>query len=214
MKRILSAFLSPFLALLALVLPMSCSQDTTLTVSTDVTSFHFDPTGGECDVVVFTNGSWTASSSDSAAVVLSPASGDYTQPMHILLGRNDEHFTKNIRITLTSTLDNLTRTCRIALTQDCDPFLDAAATEATVGAAGGAVRFSVNGNLPWKVVSRSCDGQPSDFVVDPSSAGPNTVEVALWIPANDTGASRSFSARLALEDAPAVTLTLTVRQAA
>lgn len=214
MKRILPAFLLPVVALVLLMVPCSCEQDTTLTITTDILSYHVGPDGGSFDAVVFTNGIWTASSSDSLAVTITPASGDYTQPVHIEVGPNDEHFTKSIRVSLLSSVESTTRTARIAITQDCHPFLDAAETEGSVDAAGGAVRFSVNGNEEWKLVSRSCNGEPSDFAVDPSTHGPNNVDVALWIPVNETGAPRTFTAVLALVDHPSVSVTLTVHQGA
>ena len=190
------------------LLAASCTQDTELSITPDIASFQFDAEGGSFDVVIFTNGSWTASCEDPA-VSFSPASGECTLPMHIEVARNDEFYTKAIRITLSSTLDALTRASRIVITQACAPFIFCEEPERQVGGEGGIVRFSVNANAAWHVAS----GAPCP--VSPQKGGPNRTEVSLVIPENAEGVARTFEVRLDLDDASgaiAPTVTLKVIQ--
>mgnify|MGYP002626911389 CR=1 FL=1 len=134
MKRML--LLTAVLSLLA-----SCTQEASLTIESDVSSFQFDAGGGEFDAVIFTNGYWTATCEDQA-VTVTPSSGDFSSPVHIKVGSNEENYTKVIRITLNATLDALTRTGRIVVTQQCRPFIFCDASKKTVGPEGGLVRWS------------------------------------------------------------------------
>lgn len=200
--------------LVAAALSASCDQETNLSVVPDVDMFTFGPDGGEFDVVVFTNGHWKATCSDES-ISFAPDSGDFTAPMHVKVGPNRNNFTKSVRITLVTKLDNLSRTARIAVTQECGPFLTAASTEASIGREGGAARFSVNSNFPWRMTSLTLDGAPyeGEAEFEPATGGPNRTDVALLpIPENTTGRSRTFCVTLALAEYPDGTLVLTVRQ--
>jgi hypothetical protein len=194
-----------YLPLLILCLAaLSCTQETELSIAPDVGSFQFDEHGGQFDAIIFTNGSWTATC-DDPAVSFAPQSGDYTTPIHVSVGANEEKYTKNIRLALTATLDNLTRTGRIVITQACAPFIFCEEAVKTVGPEGGVVRFSVNSNEPWKVASQSCP-------VDPMTGGPNIEDVSLLVPENTEGVQRTFTVILSLEKDPQTTLVLTVVQ--
>lgn len=194
-----------------MLLLASCTQNTQLSIAPDVASWAFDADGGSFDVVIFTNGIWTATCEDST-VVFTPASGDYTTPMHVTVGKNEEMYTKSIRISLVSSYSNLSRGNRIVITQTCYPFIFCEESEKTIGAEGGAVRFSVNADHDWSVVRTTLDGEACTLTVDPSSQGPNRTEVAVWIPENETSQPRSFAVTLALDDYPDKALTLTVTQ--
>lgn len=194
-----------------LALLASCTQDIELTVTPDVPSWTFDADGGSFDVVIFTDGSWKATC-DDPAVTFAPDSGDFTMPMHVTVGKNEEMYTKSIRISLVSSYSNLSRGNRIVITQTCNPFIFCEESEKTIGAEGGAVRFSVNADHDWSVVRTTLDGEACTLTVDPSSQGPNRTEVAVWIPENETSQPRSFAVTLALDDYPDKTLTLTVTQ--
>ena len=54
---------------------LSCTQESEVTVAPDIAAFRFDPSGGTVDVVIFTNGSWTATCEDTA-VSMTPDTGD------------------------------------------------------------------------------------------------------------------------------------------
>lgn len=201
MKRML--LLTAVLMLLA-----SCTQEATLSVGSDVSSFQFDADGGEFDAVIFTNGSWTASCEDEG-VTVTPSSGDCSSPVHIKVGSNEEHYTKVIRITLNATLDNLSRTGRIVVTQQCRPFIFCEEPFKETGPEGGIVRFQVNSNDSWQAVH--VEGT-SACLLDPAAGGPNLTEFSMRIPENTEGAVRTFAVRLVLDSAPATELVLTVRQ--
>ena len=185
-------------ALLSLML-FSCTQESQISVAPDITSHRFDPAGGTLDVVLFTNGSWTATCEDSS-VSLTPESGDYTTPIHIAVGPNVERYTKSIRIDIVSRIDGKSANSRIVLTQDCFPFIFCEEPAATIGSAGGTVRFSVNSNSPWKVFVTTLDSEPFSLAVDPQSHGANRTEVSVLIPANETGIARTFAVTLVVEE--------------
>ena len=206
MKKCL--ILIAWMALLA-----ACTQESDLHITPDIASFQFDADGGSFDVVLFTNGSWTATC-DDAAVSFAPTSGDYTTPMHISIGANESYYTKSIRIALLTQLDGNSRSGKIVITQACRPFLFCEETLLRVPAAGGNVRFAINSNESWKVVKTTCDGDAVDLAVDPVTGGPNAVDVTVLIPENETGLARTFTVRLALESYLDKTLVLTVVQAA
>ncbi|MBR0223155.1 MAG: BACON domain-containing protein [Bacteroidales bacterium] len=191
----------------------ACSQDTTLSISSDISSYRFDADGGAFDAIIFTNGSWTASC-DDPSVTFTPDAGYCTTPMHISIGANEEYFTKSVRITLNTVYGSYSRTGKIVLTQDCRPFIFCEQNRLDVTAAGGKARFQVNANESWKVVETTCDGVKADLSVDPSVHGPNKVEVTVAIPANTTGLPRSFAVKLALEAHPDCSVVLTVGQEA
>ena len=196
-----------------LVLLAACTQETELSIAPDIASYQFDADGGAFDVVIFTNGSWTATCEDPA-VSFSPTSGDYTTPMHIAVGANDEHFTKAIRIDLITRLDGSSRTGRIVITQSCRPFIFSEESLLQAPASGADVRFHVNSNDPWKVEQTTCDGEPVALTVDPEREGPNSVEVMVRIPENPTGHPRTFTVKLALEAHPEESVVLMVIQEA
>ena len=114
---------------------LSCTQEAELAISPDVSSFQVGADGGQFDAIILTNGLWTATCEDEA-VTLSPDSGDYSLPIHVHVGPNEEHYTKVIRIALTAKVDKLTRTNRIVVTQQCRPFIICDETEKTVGPEG------------------------------------------------------------------------------
>lgn len=191
----------------------ACSQDTEVSISSDITSYRFDAGGGAFDAIIFTNGSWTASCDDDA-VTFTPDAGYCTTPMHIEIGANEEYHTKSVRINLTTVYDNVSRSGRIVLTQDCRPFLFCEENRLAVTAAGGKARFQVNSNEAWKVMETRCDGAPAELPVDPAAHGPNKAEVTVTVPENTTGLPRSFTVKLALEAHPDCSLVLTVGQEA
>lgn len=196
-----------------MLLASACTQETSLGISSDITSFQFDADGGSFDAIIFTNGSWTAACDDDA-VVCSPASGDCTTPMHITVGPNEAFFTKSIRIELKTVLDDKSRTGKIVITQACRPFIFSEETQLQVSAEGGKARFHVNSNKSWKVTESTCDGEPAELSVDPAAHGPNRAEVTVLIPANPLGRERIFTVRLSLEEFPECSVILTVGQAA
>ena len=206
MKKCLILF--AWIALLA-----ACTQDAELSITPDITSFQFDADGGSFDAVIFTNGYWKATC-DDPAVTFTPDSADFTAPIHIVVGPNEEHHTKSIRISLTSKLESLSRTSKIAITQACRPFIFSEETVLLAPAAGGDIRFHVNANESWKVMETTCDGVPADLTVDPLASGPNSVEVTVRIPENTTGIARTFAVKLALEAWPERSVVLTVAQGA
>lgn len=188
---------------------VSCDQDTNFYVTPNHTSFVLGPNGGSFDDVLFTNGSWTCTVSDDAATV-TPMSGDYTTPFRVVVGANNERFTKAIRIKFTSTLGDLSRTANVVVTQDCYPFVYCAEPVQTIGAAGGAVRFSVNSNEAWAIPQ--VDDIPG-FAVSPLSGGPNSTVVTVTVPANDMDLERHFAVSLHLTSDASVSQLLTVVQA-
>ena len=95
---------------------LSCTQEAELTIAPDVGSFQLGAEGGQFDAIILTNGLWTATCEDGS-VSFSPESGDYSLPIHVNVGPNEEHYTKVIRIALTAKVDKLTRTNRIVVTQ-------------------------------------------------------------------------------------------------
>ena len=145
-----------------MLLLAACSQETTLSITPDIASYTCGADGGSFDAVIFTNGSWTTSCDDKA-VSFTPASGDFTAPLHVTVGTNDENYTKSIRITLTSKLDDLSRSSKIVITQACRPFIFSEETFLRAPASGGTVRFHVNANASWKVAETTCDGDASAF---------------------------------------------------
>lgn len=210
MKRFL--LLSAFV--LVAVLSFSCDQETNLSIAPDVDSFSFGTEGGSFDVVVFTNGYWKASCPD-ASVTCSPDTGNFTTPMHVVVGPNTEPYTKSMRITLTSNINGNSRSARIAITQGCKPFLMADPAEGRIGREGGTARFSVNSNFRWQLAGITLDGEPDEGTarLDPVEGGPNRTEVALRdIPENTDGRPRAFRLTLVLADHPEVSLVLTVFQ--
>ena len=141
-----------------------------------------------------------------------PASGDFTAPLHVTVGTNDENYTKSIRITLTSKLDDLSRSSKIVITQACRPFIFSEETFLRAPASGGTVRFHVNANASWKVAETTCDGDAFSLSVDPRTAGPNRTEVSVLVPENTAGSERTFAVRLALESNPDTAVTLVIGQ--
>lgn len=200
------------LAFMSLML-LSCTQESEITVEPDITSYRFDPSGGSLDVVIFTNGSWTATCADPT-VTLTPDSGDYTAPMHITVGPNLDYRTKSIRVELVSRIEGKSRNGRIVLTQDCLPFIFCEEPSVRIGAAGGTARFSVNSNAPWKVAGTTMDGDSFSLPVDPLRHDANRVEVSVLIPSNDSGKVRTFTVTLALEENSSTKVVLTVSQEA
>lgn len=196
-----------------MLLVSACTQETSLGISSDITSFQFDADGGSFDAIIFTNGSWTAACND-AAVVCSPMSGDCTTPMHITVGPNDALFTKSIRIELKTVLGEKSRSGKIVITQACRPFIFSEESLLRVSGAGGKARFHVNSNKAWKVTETTCDGVPAELSVDPAAHGPNRAEVTVLIPENPLGRERIFTVRLSLEEFPECSVVLTVGQAA
>ena len=190
---------------------LSCTQETELSIAPDVSAFQFDEHGGQFDAIIFTNGSWTATCSDPA-VSFAPQSGDYTTPIHVSVGANEEYYTKVIRLALTAKLDDITRTGSIVITQACGPFIFCEEALKTVGPEGGVVRFSVNSNEPWKVEIPL--GAALSCPVEPMAGGPNAEDVSLLIPENTEGVQRTFTVILYLEKAPQTNLVLTVVQQA
>lgn len=198
------------LLVLFCLMAVSCDQDTNFYATPDKSTFVFGPEGGTFDDVLFTNGSWTCTVSDDA-VTVTPMSGDYTTPFRVVVGTNEEYFTKSIRIKFTSTLGDLSRTANVVITQDCFPFLFADAVARAIGYEGGRVFFTVNSNLPWRLMPDSMEG-PVAFNVTPETGGPNSTTVTFDIPANDTGKDRVFKVLLYLESEPDETLELGVIQ--
>ena len=197
------------LALMGLA-ALSCTQETTLTITPDVRNFQFGPEGGSFDVVIFTNGVWTATCNDEL-FSFSPAEGDYTTPMHVVVPENNEHFTKSVRIQLTSKVSDISRTAQVIITQGCYPFIYCEEPDKEIGPEGGKVRFSVNSNEPWNL---SPEAGVVPFGASPETGGPNRETVTLDIPANDTGEPRSFSVLLSLQSDIDVFVILTVKQGA
>ena len=202
MKRYLVFFVILCLAF------VSCDQETNFYITPDQRNLVCGPEGGTFNDLIFTNGSWTCTVSDDA-VTVTPMSGDYTQPVHIVVDKNSEMYTKSIRIHFTSTNGDLSRTANVVVTQDCYPFLFCDEAVKTVGPEGGQVRFTVNSNEPWSVAQPDAI---SGFQVTPLVGGPNSTTVTFEIPANDEGRERTFVAQLNLQDHPSVSLTLTVVQ--
>ena len=198
---------------LAAVLSFSCTQETNLSIAPDIHAFSFDPSGGEADVVIFTNGYWKATCEDEG-VRFAPDTGNFTTPMHIVVGPNTEQYTKSVKISLTTKLDGNSRSSRIAITQDCNPFVVSEETEIQIPASGGVARFHVNSNASWQVASTLLDGAPVELDVDPLEHGPNSVTVNVRIPENLSGNLRTFTVTLALKEKPGVGVVLTVVQAA
>ena len=198
------------LALLCLA-AVSCSQETDFYIYPDVHLFEFDANGGSFDDVIFTNGVWSCEVSDAAVSVL-PLSGDYTSPISVVVGENEERFTKVIRLRFTSKLDELSRTADIIITQSCHPFIFCDEPVKQVGPEGGVVRFSVNSNEPWSV--ETPDGGPMPCSVDPMTGGPNSTVVSVDVPANPQGAERTLRVVLSLVSDPFVFVTLTIIQGA
>ena len=185
-------------------LALSCTQEATLTATSDIPSIQFGPEGGSFNPILFTNGSsWTATC-DDPAVTFSPTSGAYSTPMHIVVGENTEHFTKAIRIAVESKLDDRTRTLYIVVTQFCHPFVICDDASKTVGAAGGSVWFTVNSDKGWLLYKTLLDGVETPLTVNPSSHGENNVPVEVTVPANDSGRGRTWEILLSSKTAPAV----------
>ena len=204
MKKILL-----FATLAALL--VSCTQELELSISADAAAYQCGPEGGSFDAVVFTNGTWTATC-DDPAVTFSPDSADFSYPMHIVVGRNEEHYTKVMRIALTTKLGTSSRTSKIVITQDCAPFIICEQSLLRIGNAGGPARFQVNSNGSWRVAGTTLDGASATLAVDPASHGPNSVEVTVTVPENSSGLLRKWEVTLALEEHPSTTLVLTVEQ--
>ena len=205
MKKIL--IFAAFAALL-----VSCTQELELSITSDATSYQCGPEGGSFDAVVFTNGSWTATC-DDPAVTFTPESGDYSFPIHIEVGRNDEHYTKVIPIQLTSNLSTSSRSSKIVITQACAPFILCERSVLRVGPEGGPARFQVNASASWKVAATTLDGaSTSALTVTPLTHGPNSVEVTVMVPAYAEPVIRRWEITLALEDSPSTTAVLTVEQ--
>ena len=201
-----------YLALVYLfVLLASCTQTAELHITPDVVNWEFDADGGSFDVILFTNGSWTATCEDST-VVFTPESGDYTTPMHVTVGKNEEMYTKSIRIALITNYDNLARSGRVVITQSCYPFVFCEEPSKTAGPEAGIVRFSVNSDHPWKVRRMQLDGEDFPLTVDPLTHAENRAEVSVWIPANESAQARTFTVVISLEEYPEKELTLTVVQ--
>ena len=196
-----------FMLLVALCLAaLSCTQEAELAISPDVSSFQVGADGGQFDAIILTNGLWTATCEDES-VTLSPDSGDYTLPIHVHVGPNEEHYTKVIRIALTAKVDKLTRTNRIVVTQQCRPFIICDETEKTVGPEGDIVRFEVNSNDSWHAVR--VDGTDA-CLFEPEEGGPNRTDFAMLIPENPDGGI--YAVRLVLDHSPATEIVLTVEQ--
>jgi len=196
-----------FLVVFCLAL-VSCNQETNFYLTPDQRNLVCGPDGGTFDDLIFTNGSWTCTVSDDA-VTVTPMSGDYTQPVHVVVGQNSEMYTKSIRIHFTSTSGDLSRVANVVVTQDCYPFIFCDEDVKTVGPEGGQVRFTVNSNEAWAIA------QPraiTFFRVTPHEGGPNSTTVTFDIPANDEGHERTFEATLQLQEHPSVSETLTVVQ--
>lgn len=191
------------------VLALSCEQETELSLTSDVPSYVFEADGGEFDTIIFTNGSWTATC-DDPAVSFTPNEGDYSQPMHIKVGSNEEQFTKVIRITLNSKLNTTSRTGRIVITQLCRPFIVCEEPCRQIGPEGGIVRFTVNSNKSWQAWHQSTPA----CAVEPVHGGPNLTEVSLLIPSNPDGVQRDFVVRLVLDGAADTYVDLVVEQGA
>ena len=196
-----------------MALMAACTQESDLHITPDLASFQFDADGGSFDAVLFTNGYWSASCED-AAVSFSPDTGNFTTPMHIVVGPNEEYYTKSIRINLLTRLDGSSRSGKIVITQACRPFIFSEETQQQAPAAGGDIRFHVNANESWKVSETLCDGVPVALPVDPVTYGPNSVDVTVRIPENETGLARTFTVTLVLESYLDKTLELTIVQAA
>ena len=183
---------------------ISCTQEATLTLTADVPAVQFGPEGGAFNTILFTNGSeWTATCEDPT-VTFTPTSGAYTTPMHIEVGENTEHYTKAIRIAVTSTLDASTRSLYIVVTQECHPFVICDENVKTVGAEGGIVRFTVNSDKGWQVLKTMINGVETPVTVNPSSYGENNVPVEVTIPANATSSRRVWEILLASQASPSV----------
>ena len=181
---------------------LSCTQESTLTLSADVPSAQFGPEGGSFNLILFTNGdSWTATCEDPA-VTFSPDSGSFTTPMHVEVGENQEQYTKSIRISVTSKMEGKSRLLYIVVTQACYPFVLCNDAEKTVGAEGGTVRFTVNSDKGWVLLKTLLDGVATPLAVSPGSYGENNVTVEVKVPANDTGRRRTWSVLLAAKPAP------------
>lgn len=189
---------------------LSCTQETTLSITPDVRDFQFGPEGGSFDVVIFTNGVWTATCADES-IAFSPASGEYTTPMHVEVPENVEHFTKAVHIQLTSKTGDISRTAQVVISQDCYPFILCEEPVKEIDNKGGKVRFSVNSNEPWRL--KKPVGEIA-FGASPETGGPNRTEVTLDIPANTTGEDRTFTVTLVLQSDALVIQPLTVKQGA
>lgn len=177
-----------------------------MTIAPDVGSFQLGAEGGQFDAIILTNGLWTATCEDGS-VSFSPESGDYSLPIHVNVGPNEEHYTKVIRIALTAKVDKLTRTNRIVVTQQCHPFIICDETEKTVGPEGDIVRFEVNSNDSWHAVR--VDGTDA-CLFEPEEGGPNRTDFAMLIPENPDGGI--YAVRLVLDHSPATEIVLTVEQ--
>ena len=202
-------------------LALSCTQEATLSLYADVPTAQFGPEGGSFNTILFTNGSsWTATCEDPT-VVFSPTSGAYSTPMHIEVGENTEHYTKAIRIAVTSELDGNSRRANIVVTQACHPFVICDDNQKTVGVAGGIVRFTVNSDRGWYLVETQLDGVKVvmedyfDGWIAPSWCDePNNCIVEFSIPANNTGKKRTWSAILSPKEEGLENCLLTVMQSA
>ncbi len=197
---------------------LSCKQEATLTVSTDVPSIVFGPEGGTFNTILFTNAPvWTATC-DDPAITFSPDSGAFSTPIHVEVGENDEHFTKAIRIAVKATLDGSQRQLNIVVTQTCRPFVLCDDDVRIIGPEQTQLFFTINSDKGWRVLRTLLDDQevilssiPGGEMDPMSCKDPNNVEVKVQIPENETGKSRKWEILLASEAVPreeACTLTI------
>ena len=200
-----------YLLLVAVCLAaVSCDQETDFYVTPDIRTIVMEAEGGSFDDVIFTNGVWTTEISDEA-VTITPSTGSYTTKVHVVVGENQEHFTKAIRIRFTSSDGDNSRTGDIVITQQCHPFLLCDEPVKTIGAAGGKVFFSVNSNAKWGLMQWD-GGMP--YEVTPQVGGPNRTDITVTVSENTSGEERTLPITIHLIDSHEVTLTLKVVQGA
>ena len=201
MKRILC------FALAAMSL-VSCTQDATLTIKPDITAIALGPEGGSFNAIVYTNGRWKATCSDES-VSFTPDTAEFTAPIHVEVGPNHEKFTKAIAISLKTEMDGNNRSSKIVITQACSPFLFVEGEDIKrVGTEGGAVRFTLNSNVPW-----AWQEEQDEYSVNPVTGGPNSTEVTVTVPPRTLPVERWRYLTFYLVDDPSVKIQVSVVQA-
>lgn len=197
----------PFFAALAIV-AASCTEEAKPKVTVTPSSSALPYTGGSVPMEVTSNAPWTASC-DYEEVEIHPDSGEGNASVVVVVPQSSYKETQAVRVTFSAKRDSsYTSTAKYVITLEAKPFIDLSAASGFISPDGGGVRFALVSNQQWTVTANpAIDG----ISIDPVS-GTYNADIAVSLPANTSGSTRSSAITFTLKDFPEVKAVYTVSQ--
>lgn len=197
----------PVFAALA-ILAASCTEEEKPKVSVEPTSSALEYTGGTVPMEVISNAPWTATC-DYSEVEIHPASGDGNASVTVVVPQSTYKETQAVRITFKAKRDSsYTSTAKYVITLEAKPFIDLSSASGFISPDGGGVRIALTSNQEWTATATP---SIAGIEITPVS-GTYNADVAVSLPANTTGSTRSSNVTFALKNYPEIKAVYTVSQ--